>query len=80
MSPLSKQLLPCLSKKGVVFTIYHVQAATHFVAKHPPLGNSVGLSWQCQRKRSKKSYWKGALKDEEPLLTKKPQSLRGQAG
>ena len=44
-----RQLLSCLSKKGVVFMVYHVQAATHFVAAHAPLDNT----WVCHGKATK---------------------------
>ena len=53
------------------------QATTHFVTVHAPLDvNSVGLSWQHQRK---KSTGKGTL-IEEPVPMKKLWSQRGQAG
>ena len=57
MSPLSRQLLSCLSKKGVMFMVYREQAATHFVAAcaspDDSMVHSVGLSWQCQRRKVK---------------------------
>ena len=61
MSLLNRQLLSCLSKKGFVFTVYRTQAATHFVATCAPIDDSVGLSWQRQRRKVEERLLEKAL-------------------
>ena len=72
MSPLSKQLLTCLSQKSVVFTV-------HFVIACAPLDNSMGQ--QCgsvmAAPKKKEKLLEKAL---ELLPTNKPQFQHRHAG